>query len=102
MHVKNKNDLKYFKVVKFQSYIGSNSKLVPKKFQLTILKDSFNVKAVGGAGLVVGAPLQVVGQLSCSAVVDDARLVLADCIWTLKSRFQNKVLLQQNVPTFRK
>ena len=31
---------------------------------LTVLKDSLDVEAVGGAGLVVGAPLEVRGQFS--------------------------------------
>ena len=49
--------------------------------QLTILKDSLDVEAVGGASLVVGTPLQVVGQLPGSAVVDDARLALTDGVY---------------------
>lgn len=42
------------------------------------MKDAFDVKAVGGAGFVVGAPLQVVGQLPGTRIVDNSRLILGD------------------------
>lgn len=38
---------------------------------LTVLEDTLHVKAVGGAGFVVCASLQVVGELACSSVIDD-------------------------------
>lgn len=47
---------------------------------LTVLEDSLHVEAVGGAGFVVGAALQVVGQLSGSAVVDHSGVGRADGI----------------------
>lgn len=37
---------------------------------LTILEDSLHIEAVGGAGLVVGGALQVVGELAGSGIVD--------------------------------
>lgn len=46
--------------------------------QLTILKDTLHIQAVGGAGLVVGATLQVAGQFAGARVVDDARIAFAD------------------------
>ena len=46
--------------------------------KLTVLEDPFDVEAVGGAGLVVGALLEVRGQLPGSEVVHCARMVLRD------------------------
>lgn len=37
---------------------------------LTVLEDSLHVEAVGGAGFIVSAAFEVVGQFSGSAVVD--------------------------------
>ena len=47
---------------------------------LTIMKHSLHIKTVCGASLVVGAPLQVGGQLTRAAVVDHTRVVLTDAI----------------------
>lgn len=44
------------------------------------MEHSLHIEAVGGAGLVVGAPLEVGGQLARAAVVDHARVVLTDAI----------------------
>lgn len=41
---------------------------------LTVLEDPLHVEAVGGAGLVVSAAFEVVGQFSGSAVVDHSRV----------------------------
>lgn len=41
---------------------------------LTVLEDPLHVEAIGGAGFVVGAAFEVVGQFSGSAVVDDSRI----------------------------
>ena len=46
----------------------------------TILEDALYVEAIGGAGLVVGAALQVAGQLAGSRVLDHARRALTDCV----------------------
>lgn len=51
---------------------------------LTVLKDPFHVQAVCGAGLVVGTPLQIVGQLSCAGVVYHAGATLAYRICGIK------------------
>ena len=48
---------------------------------LTVLEDPLHVEAVGGAGLVVGAALQVVGQLARAAVVDDPGVGRGDGVW---------------------
>lgn len=50
-------------------------------FFLTVLEDTLHVEAVGGARLVVSAPLEVVGQLAGPAVVDHPRVRRADGIW---------------------
>lgn len=39
-----------------------------------------HIEAVGGAGLVVGAPLEVGGQLARAAVVNHARVIFTDAI----------------------
>lgn len=41
---------------------------------VTVLEDALHVESVGGARLVVGAALQVCGQLAGPAVVDDPRV----------------------------
>lgn len=46
--------------------------------QLTVLEDSLHVEAVGGAGFVVGAPFEVVGQFPGSGVVDHSGVGRAD------------------------
>lgn len=51
---------------------------LPVEAALTVLEDSLHVEAVGGAGLVVGAAFQLVGEFSGSAVVDDPRVGRAD------------------------
>ena len=51
---------------------------INKENEITILKDAFDVKAVGGAGFVIGAPLQVVRQLPGTRIVDHSRLILSD------------------------
>ncbi len=48
---------------------------------LTILKDSLDIEAVGGAGLVVGAPLEVRGQFPGPRVLDHSRVAVIDSIW---------------------
>jgi predicted TIM-barrel enzyme len=48
---------------------------------ITILKDSFDVEAVGGTSFVVGASLEVGGQLASSGVVNYPRVVFANGIW---------------------
>lgn len=45
---------------------------------LTVVEDPVHVEAIGGARLVVGAPLQVGGQLARASIVDHSRVVLAD------------------------
>lgn len=57
---------------RFYSIIGTKT--------LTVLKDPFHVEAVGGAGLVISAPLQVVGQFASTRVIDDARVSCTDSI----------------------
>lgn len=47
---------------------------------LTILKDSFHIEAVSGAGLVVCAALQVIGQLSGPRVINNSGVGSADGI----------------------
>lgn len=47
-------------------------------WSLTVLEDSLHVEAVGGAGLVVGAAFEVVGQFPGPAVVDHPRVGRAD------------------------
>lgn len=37
---------------------------------LTVLEDALHVQPVGGARLVVSAPLEVIGQLAGAAVID--------------------------------
>lgn len=37
----------------------------------TVLEDPFHVEPIGGARLVVCAPLQVVGELPCPGIIDD-------------------------------
>lgn len=46
----------------------------------TVLKDPFHVEAVGGAGLVIGAPLQVIRQFASTRVIDDTRVSCTDSI----------------------
>lgn len=41
---------------------------------LTVLKDTLHIKAVGGTGFVVCASLQVIGELACSSIIDNARV----------------------------
>lgn len=53
---------------------------------LTVLEDPLHVQAVGGAGLVVGAALQVAGQLPRPGVVDDPRVGGADGVWNTQAR----------------
>lgn len=48
---------------------------------LTVLEDSLHVEAVGGAGLVVGAAFEVVGEFSGPAVVDHSGVGRADGVW---------------------
>lgn len=48
---------------------------------LTILKDTLHIQAVGGAGLVVGATLQIAGQFPGTGVVNHARIALADGVY---------------------
>lgn len=50
----------------------------PEDRVLTVLEDALNVQAVGGAGFVVGAAFEVVGEFSGSAVVDHPRVGRAD------------------------
>lgn len=45
---------------------------------LTVLEDSLHVEAVGGAGFVVGASFQVVGEFSGSGIVDHSGVGRAD------------------------
>lgn len=52
----------------------------------TIMEHPLHVEAVGSAGLVVGAPFEVGGQLARAAVVDHARVVLTDAIWGKETR----------------
>ena len=47
---------------------------------LTVLKDSLDVEPVGGAGLVVGAPLEVRGQFSRPRVLDNSGVAVVDGI----------------------
>lgn len=47
---------------------------------LTIMEHSLHIETVRGASLVVGAPLQIGGQLARAAVVDHTRVVLTDAI----------------------
>lgn len=47
---------------------------------LTVLEDPLHVEPVGGAGLVVRASLQVVGQLPRPGVVNDSRVRRADSV----------------------
>ena len=42
--------------------------------RVTVLEDALHVEPVGGARLVVGAALQVCGQLAGPAVIDDPRV----------------------------
>lgn len=52
--------------------------------RLTVLEDALHVEAVGSAGLVIRAPLQVVGQFASASVIDDTGVSCTDCIceWT--------------------
>lgn len=47
---------------------------------LTVLEDSLHIEAVGGAGLVVGGTLQVVGELPGASVINDSGVGGADGI----------------------
>lgn len=48
--------------------------------RLTILKDALHVEAVGSTGLIICAPLQVVGQFASTGVINDTRVSCTDCI----------------------
>lgn len=48
--------------------------------RLTVLEDALHVEAVGSTGLVIRAPLQVVGQFASASVIDDTRVSCTDCI----------------------
>ena len=52
-----------------------------KKERVTILKDAFHIQPIGGARLVVGTSLEVVGELPRSRVVNHARVTLTDGVY---------------------
>lgn len=56
--------------------------------RLTVLEDALHVEAVGRTGLVIRAPLQVVGQFASASVIDDTRVSCTDCIceWSERDR----------------
>lgn len=51
-----------------------------KECCLTILEDSLHIQSIGGAGLIVRATLQVVGQLPGPGVIDHSGVGGTDCI----------------------
>ena len=46
--------------------------------RLTILEDPLHIEAIRSTGLIVGASLEVVGQLPGSHVINDAGVALTD------------------------
>ena len=47
---------------------------------LTILEHSLHVQTIGCTGFIVRTPLEIIGQLPRSGVLDYTRMTLVDCI----------------------
>lgn len=56
--------------------------------RLTVLEDALHVEAVGSTGLIICAPLQVVGQFAGAGVIDDTRVSCTDsiCEWSRRDK----------------